>query len=86
MNYGDIDLGNPDCIYGYSWNGLKDRLPSDRFNALRQWMVGQTVAICDGRSYDHVSREYSDTNCGPHGPVVYSHDLQGWTLAAPIID
>lgn len=39
------------------------------------WMRGQTTAICDGRRYNHVAKEYETNDCGPHGTVVYSYDV-----------
>jgi hypothetical protein len=42
-----------------------------------RWMTGQTVGVCDGRSYNHATREY-EIACGgiEHGMVTYGVDLQ----------
>lgn len=54
---------NPECRYGYTAEELKTIL-GDQLGAFDQWFVGQTGAVCEGRS-----------GCGPHGFVVYRSDV-----------
>lgn len=76
----------PECEYGYTFTQigfiLGDRMPE--FNA---WMVGQTGAICEGRSYDHETSKYV-ISCGgiAHGMVVYSSDLHRFMAGLSVID
>lgn len=71
------NLPDPECILGYPLSRVEDLLgPS--FERFRYWMRGQTVAQCDGRSYNYEIKGYEPTGCGPHGTVVYVHDLKRW--------
>lgn len=49
-------------------------------------MSGQTVSLCDGKSWNYEKMEYEPAGCGPHGPVVYSWDLTRFLDGLPIID
>lgn len=51
-------------------------------------MVGQTVALCDGKEYNHETNEYRATECAsaPHGLVVYPSDLARFLSGQPVID
>jgi hypothetical protein len=69
------DLPQPECESGYPVTQVEAIL-GDRMTEFNRWMRGQTGAICDGRKYDHNKREYHNTNCGPHGMVVYAWDLR----------
>lgn len=51
-----------------------------------RWMSGQTGAICDGRRWDSDKQEYVETGCGPHGMVVYKHDVARYLDRRPVID
>ena len=79
-------LPPPDCKYGYSWAFLEEHLDEQQLKRLGHWMRGQTMAMCDGREYDYDKEEYHPTGCGPHGGVVYSHDLHGFLKGYPILD
>ena len=63
------------CKYGYTRDEI-EALVGDRIDAFNHWMRGQTGSICDGQLYDHDKREYYPSGCGPHGPVVYEHDVR----------
>lgn len=69
-----IDQTKPDCKFGYSID-LIQQILGDGFGSFATWFYGQTGAICDGKLYNHDTEEYEDTNCGPHGLVVYRWDF-----------
>jgi hypothetical protein len=50
-------------------------------------MSGQTRAICEGRKFNHDTREY-ETSCRGvhHGVVTYPWDVQRYIRNLPIID
>lgn len=81
-------LEPPECHLGYPIQQLKDRLPDADFEDLNKWMSGQTGAICEGRRYDHETREYEPDECAnePHGFVWYTHDIERWKRGLPVID
>lgn len=68
----------PDCEAGYSWFYIEEILPEEEFIAFRHWMRGQTCVICDGRRFNHETRQYEATDCAnnPHGGVVYRWDFE----------
>jgi hypothetical protein len=68
-------LPEPECKMGYTQHQLKQIL-GDRLADFDNWMRGQTVALCNGRVYDHDEREYKPSDCGPHGWITYAHDLR----------
>lgn len=75
-----------ECKLGYTRTELEERLGSDRLARFDVWMRGQTIAICDGLIYSHEARAYMASNCGPHGAVVYSHDLERFLLGQLVVD
>lgn len=79
------DIEEPDCQIGYTWEQAK-RIVGGRLDEFQQWMAGQTVALCDGRRYDHDKREHEPTGCGPHGMAVYPWDLKRFLRGGPILD
>lgn len=76
---------DPDCTHGYSFDLLEETLGDARFAELMDWMRGQTMMLCDGRRYDHDTREYYETH-DAHGPVVYTWDVQNFLRGGPILD
>jgi len=58
-----------------------------KFDSFGYWMRGQTIGICEGRSYNHGTKEY-EVSCGgvSHGVVVYKDDLRRFILGLPVID
>lgn len=81
-----MDLPPPDCTLGYPVVQLQRVLDEQQMRRLELWMRGQTGAICDGRRYDHLAREYAPTGCGPHGMVIYVSDVRRWAAGQPIVD
>lgn len=68
----------PDCESGYSWDYLEEIMDHETFVTFSRWMNGQTCTICDGRRYNHGTREYEPTECAanPHGGVAYTWDVE----------
>lgn len=52
------------------------------------WMYGQTMAICEGRRYNHETKEHEDDECAehPHGLVVYRSDVERYLAGLPVVD
>lgn len=80
-----MSLPKPECELGYPVTQLASVL-GDRFKEFGQWMYGQTMALCDGRSYNHEKREYEETGCGPHGTICYAWDVERFLAGRPIVD
>lgn len=78
-------MDSPQCELGYPVSQLETLL-GDRMTELNDWMYGQTAAICEGRKYNYETHEYESTDCGPHGVVYYSWDVQRFLDGRPIID
>lgn len=49
------ELPEPECQYGYPWLQIERILTSDESNHLADWMLGQTMSLCD----DHGTVVYS---------------------------
>lgn len=81
---GGVDVG-AECELGYTRSQVEE-IVGLRLDAFDHWMRGQTAAICDGHRYDYEAREYQPTGCGPHGVVVYRHDLSNFLNGGPIRD
>lgn len=81
----ETDPSVPDCELGFPTAQVEQILAED-FAAFAHWMRGQTMAICEGRRYDHDTHEYTPTGCGPHGPVVYPWDLDNYLRGGRIHD
>lgn len=73
---------------GFPESQLLRILDEDGLANFKRWMVGQTVSICDGRAYNHDTKEYEPTQCAPnpHGVVYYLHDLERFLKHLPIVD
>jgi hypothetical protein len=80
-----ISLPEPACKYGYTRQQVADIL-NDEGDVFAYWMRGQTVALCDGREYDHDRREYVPGCPVPHGVVTYPHDLARFLAGGAIDD
>ena len=76
----------PSCELGYTEEDLSTILTDPEKEDFYRWMRGQTLALCDGRRYNHERREYEETGCGPHGMAYYESDVQRFILGLPIID
>lgn len=79
------DTPAAECQLGFT-RAQVEQILGDRLDAFNYWMRGQTAAICDGKRYDHDAREYRETGCGPHGLVIYVHDVANYLDGGPILD
>jgi hypothetical protein len=75
----------PGCAFGYTKSQLIELL-GERESAFADWMRGQTVALCDGKVYDHDKREYVKGCDEAHGLVVYAHDVRQFLAGGPPLD
>jgi hypothetical protein len=78
-------LPTPECSLGYTDSQVK-AIMGTRLKEFNSWMSGQTMAVCDGRVYDHVKGAYEPSECGPHGGITYTWDLQRFLDGRPIVD
>lgn len=64
------------CPLGYTREQV-EQITAERYDEFAKWMRGQTVALCDGRQWDHDKQEDEPTSCtdSPHGLVTYPHDV-----------
>ena len=79
-------LPDPECKMGYTVEQVES-IMGDRLNEFNKWMFGQTRVLCQGRSYNHDTREYKQS-CGgvAHGGVTFSWDVEWFLEGRPIID
>lgn len=80
-----LGLPEPACQLGYTSEQLA-LIFDFGLGAFQRWMRGQTAAICDGRRYDYDKREYEPTGCGPHGVIVYAHDVRQYLAGGGPLD
>ena len=80
------ELPKPDCALGYT-DAQLDEILGDRRAEFDHWMRGQTIALCEGRLYDHDTREYYES-CGgvAHGAATYPWDVESFLAGLPVID
>lgn len=78
-------METPNCRYGYTEDQLKSIL-GERFDDFKRWMVGQTMAICDGREWDEGTKSHKPSGCGPHGEVTYICDLEQFLAGLKPLD
>lgn len=64
--------------------GARTGEPHPLWNQLK----GQTGVICDGRAYNHATRQYEPTECAdhPHGYISYVGDVAEWVKGQPVGD
>ncbi len=74
------------CKHGMTSDDLKSVFTHDELTDLFAWMTGQTGAICEGREWDYTLSDYIDSDCGPHGMVVYRHDVTRYLAGLPVVD
>lgn len=81
-----LNLPEPKCEYGYTYDQLEDVLGAG-LGDFGSWMRGQTMTLCEGRRYNHDTKEYEES-CGglAHGGIVYRWDLERYLEGRPIID
>lgn len=73
----------PECEGGFTERQVTE-IMGDRIEEFWRWMSGQTMMLCEGRSYNHERREYEES-CGgvAHGPITYSWDLKRFLGIVP---
>lgn len=84
-----MQLPKPSCPRGYTNEDLRRILqPESHYERFKKWMIGQTMGICDGRSYSHSQGKYVPSLCFqyPHGTIVYAQDLKRFLGGLPVID
>lgn len=83
----DTIMNKPVCELGYPWTQLEEEMSREQYLEFREWMTGQTMAICQGKLYNHKTRQYEES-CGGvgHGGVVYAWDLDRYLSGLPVID
>jgi hypothetical protein len=75
----------PECELGYTTEQLKEII--DNMLEFDRWMNGQTRAICEGRKYNHDTREWEVACDGvAHGLVTYQSDVERYLAGAEVID
>lgn len=80
-----VVIPSPDCGAGYTIEQV-ETIMGARIDEFNRWMNGQTMCLCEGRRYDHTTREYKiDEVCAgvAHGPVVYAWDLKRFLEVIP---
>ena len=80
-------LPAPSCPVGYTAEDLK-KILGDDMEKFQNWMVGQTISLCEGRKFNYDTHEYVPTECSahPHGAVVYPWDLRQFLAHKPPLD
>ncbi len=73
-----MELPPGECERGYTLRQVEELVSGERGGMERftQWFAGQTSAICEGRTYNHDTKEH-EVSCGgvAHGLVIYRHDV-----------
>lgn len=70
----NLTLMDPECTFGYTQDQVA-QIMKVRLYEFRQWMTGQTEALCDGEG-----------GCGPHGIITYRQDVERFLLGLPVVD
>lgn len=82
-----MGLPKRECQLGYPEAQVRQIMETtNRFDTFRDWMRGQTVAVCNGREFDREAQGYKPTGCGPHGVVYYRQDILRFLEGRPVID
>lgn len=79
------NLPEPECESGYSYRQILDIFNDEaELSAFHKWMYGQTQSLCEGRRYNHETREY-EVSCGgvAHGGITYAYDLHRYLGLIP---
>lgn len=82
-------LPKPECEGGYPYAQTTKILQEHGRTRVEfdYWMRGQTIGVCEGRKYNHDTKEY-EVSCGgvAHGGIVYRWDMERFLARKPIID
>lgn len=80
----------PSCPSGYTREDLERYFGAKQGEDHSLWrqLHGQTGLICEGRRFNHDTREYEPTECAehPHGFISYVSDAQEWYEGRPVSD
>lgn len=65
------------CPGGYPLYQLEEVFGEEVFNEFNKWMIGQTMMLCEGRKYNHETKQYQRDECfgKAHGGVAYQYDV-----------
>lgn len=81
----EIQLPKAECRYGYTTDQVKE-IVGDRLAEFQDYMKGQTQTLCSGSGYNHETKKYYATGCGPHGCVTYGIDIWRFLHNRPPLD
>lgn len=73
------------CPHGLTRRDVKTVMGA-RLDEFDKWMNGQTMMICDGRKFNHDTREYEPDCPEPHGVVAYRWDVERFLAGRSVID
>jgi len=72
----------PDCELGYTEEQIEALIWSRGSTAHEEffkWMRGHTMAICDGRRFNHTTTTYEPRCNGvAHGSIIYKTDVNNY--------
>ena len=78
------------CPLGYTEEDLERYFGAKKGEPHPLWtqLEGQTGAICEGRRFNHETREYEPTECAdhPHGYISYVSDVEEWVRGEKVSD
>lgn len=73
-----MNLPTPACEWGYTGQQIDEIFGVDgpQREAFDNWMSGQTRMLCEGRRYNHETKEHEEA-CGGvrHGGITYTWDV-----------
>lgn len=72
------NLPAPSCELGYTTEQLKEIFFEEgELERFTNWMVGQTVGVCEARRFNHDTKTYEPACSGvAHGVVTYAYDVK----------
>lgn len=82
-----VNLPAPECVGGYTNRQIEEIVGTARLDQFWHWMRGQTMMLCEGKKYNHDTKQYEEA-CGgvAHGGIVYACDLRGFLSHGIILD
>lgn len=83
-----ITLPNPECPLGFPETQLIDFMTDLQLRDFHAWMYGQTFSHCDGRFFNHTTRQYEQSPCfqTTHGWVFFPTDVIRFLSGRKVID
>lgn len=82
----EIRLPKPRCRYGYTEEQIGEIMSAPQYREFKNWMFGQTQAICNGFEWSEAIKQEIETGCGPHGTITYGQDVVRFLAGLPVID